>query len=55
MADWGVDMVEARGCFVHTDEIDEAFVMMGFALNSTERHINYLCNWPSILLQQGIL
>ena len=54
MADWGVEMVNARGCFIQTDEIDEAFVMMGFALNSTGKRINYLCDWPSILLRQGM-
>ena len=53
MADWGVDMVKAQGCFLHYEEFDEAYVMMGFALNSTGRRINYACDWPAILLRNG--
>jgi len=53
MADWGVDMVKAQGCFLHYEEFDEAYVMMGFALNSTGRRINYACDWPAILLRNA--
>jgi len=53
LASWGVDMVKAHGCFMDLSELDEAFVMMGFALNSTGRHMDYLCNWPSILMRNS--